>query len=180
MSSHRRGVAIAAVIIVVIIVGAVFVFANPLQPHFGFVSQSQASSATKQDYSQTSNSSSSTTAHDSGAKASQSKDYNSSSGAFLYIGITQYVNSSAALSAYDNIAADVGPFQINQNLNITGNGSYKGFNYEYVNIHVLIINWFVVVGHDGEYIFVMVGDSQISNGNLTVLAQDQVNSMVYI
>ncbi len=169
----KRNIAVLAVVVVIVIL--LFVYIIPVGPHSGFISQSQASSITKQNYTSSSTSSSSTSST-KGSQSSQSRYYNTSSGGYLLISVAKFNSSTSAEQSFaslnTSLSAEYHLFGINLNT-----GNFRGFKYDYTSISLLLISLSFSAGIDGSYEFVIISNQYMSNSTMASLSQAQITAM---
>ena len=165
----KRDIAVLAVVVVIVIL--LFVYVIPVGPHDGFVSESQASSITKQNYT-----SSSSTSSSSGSQSTQSRYYNTSSGGYLLISVAKFNSSASAEQSFASINTSLSTeyhlLGINPN-----SGNFRGFKYEYTSISLLLISLSFSAGIDGSYEFVIISSHYMSNNTMSSLSQAQISAM---
>ena len=165
----KRNVAVLAVVVVIVIL--LFVYVIPVGPHDGFVSESQASSITKQNYT-----SSSSTSSSSGSQSTQSRYYNTSSGGYLLISVAKFNSSASAEQSFASINTSLSTEYHLMGINLNS-GNFRGFKYEYTSISLLLISLSFSAGIDGSYEFVIISSHYMSNNTMSSLSQAQISAM---
>lgn len=165
----KRNVAVLAVVVVIVIL--LFVYVIPVGPHDGFVSESQASSITKQNYT-----SSSSTSSSSGSQSTQSRYYNTSSGGYLLISVAKFNSSASAEQSFASINTSLSTEYHLLGINLNS-GNFRGFKYEYTSISLLLISLSFSAGIDGSYEFVIISSHYMSNNTMSSLSQAQISAM---
>ena len=165
----KRIVAVLAVVVVIVIL--LFVYVIPVGPHDGFVSESQASSITKQNYT-----SSSSTSSSSGSQSTQSRYYNTSSGGYLLISVAKFNSSASAEQSFASINTSLSTEYHLLGINLNS-GNFRGFKYEYTSISLLLISLSFSAGIDGSYEFVIISSHYMSNNTMSSLSQAQISAM---
>ena len=172
--SHlKRNIAVLAVVVVIVIL--LFVYVIPIGPHNGFVSESQASSITKQNYTSSSTSSSSTSST-SGSQSTQSRYYNTSSGGYLLISVAKFNSSASAEHSFASISTSLSTEYHLLGINLN-TGSFRGFKYDYTSISLVFISLSFSAGIDGSYEFVIISSHYMSNNTMSSLSQAQITAM---
>jgi hypothetical protein len=165
----KRNVAVLAVVVVIVIL--LFLYVIPVGPHDGFVSESQASSITKQNYT-----SSSSTSSSSGSQSTQSRYYNTSSGGYLLISVAKFNSSASAEQSFASINTSLSTEYHLLGINLNS-GNFRGFKYEYTSISLLLISLSFSAGIDGSYEFVIISSHYMSNNTMSSLSQAQISAM---
>ncbi len=165
----KRDIAVLAVVVVIVIL--LFVYVIPVGPHDGFVSESQASSITKQNYT-----SSSSTSSSSGSQSTQSRYYNTSSGGYLLISVAKFNSSASAEQSFASINTSLSTEYHLLGINLNS-GNFRGFKYEYTSISLLLISLSFSAGIDGSYEFVIISSHYMSNNTMSSLSQAQISAM---
>ena len=169
----KRNIAVLAVVVVIVIL--LFVYVIPVGPHDGFVSESQASSITKQNYTSSSSTSSSTSSS-SGSQSTQSRYYNTSSGGYLLISVAKFNSSASAEQSFASINTSLSTEYHLLGINLNS-GNFRGFKYEYTSISLLLISLSFSAGIDGSYEFVIISSHYMSNNTMSSLSQAQISAM---
>lgn len=174
-SRLKRGLA-AVIVVLVVVVILLVVYIIPLPPHFGFVAEKTAQKVTGQTYTSSQTSSTSTKTSPTGEATSKSVTY-LATGVSLGIVVSEYNNTTLANKAYSNAESGLG---ILSGLTVANaSGTYKGFTYSTLSGKILTQTLFLSVGHDGKFVFVIVGSmSALTPNQMNTLAHDQIDAMV--
>lgn len=175
--SHlKRNIAVLAVVVVIIIL--LFVYVIPIGPHSGFVSESQASSITKQKYTSSSTSSSSTSST-LGSQSTQTRYYNTSSGGYLLISVAKFNSSAEAEQSFASINTSLSTEYHLFGLNLN-TGTFRGFKYDYTSISLFSISLSFSAGIEGSYEFVIISNVYMSNSTMASMSHAQITAMTSI